>query len=236
MKNTIIPTGFEQLDKILNGGFKKSDLVILAARPAMGKSSLALNIMQNIAQNQNEIITMFSLEMSKEKVLQRLVLQNKAEKNLNKILSLPIHIDDTVDNTVDKIIVNLSKSSVGLIVIDFLELIPQTSQIEEIINKLKHLALELDTPILCLSQLPRTIDEKNNKRPDLNDLIYKETVLANADSILLLYRDSYYYPTKKEESKSIAEIIVYQKHNYNESSVAKLAFDANIGKFENISD
>ena len=79
-------------------------------------------------------------------------------------------------------------------------------------------------------------DEKNNKRPDLNDLIYKETALANADTILLLYRDSYYYPTKKEESKSIAEIIVYQKHNYNESSVAKLAFDANIGKFENIND
>ena len=236
MKNSKIPTGFEQLDNILNGGFDKTDLIILGARPAMGKTALALNITQNISQNINKAVVIFSLEMSKEKVIQRLILQNKAEKNLNKILTLPIYIDDTADNTIDKIITKCNKlklleNNLGLIVIDFLELLTQTPQIKNITNKLKHLALELNTPILCLSQLPRTIDESNNKRPELKDLQNNETILADADTILLLYRDSYYYPSR-EKSKDIAEIIVFQKHNYNKSSVAKLAFNDCIGEFE----
>ena len=238
MKNSKIPTGFEQLDNILNGGFDKTDLIILGARPAMGKTALALNITQNITQNINKAVAIFSLEMAKEKLIQKLILQNKAEKNLNKILTLPIYIDDTADNTIDKIItechkLKLSENNLGLIVIDFLELLSQPLQTKEITNKLKHLALELNTPILCLSQLPRTIDKRNNKRPELKDLQNNETILADADTILLLYRDSYYYPSR-EESKDIAEIIAFQKHNYNKSSVAKLTFDNSIGKFKNI--
>ena len=104
MKNSKIPTGFEQLDNILNGGFDKTDLIILGARPAMGKTAFALNITQNIAQNSSKAVTIFSLEMSKEKVIQRLILQNKVEKNLNKILNLPIYIDDT---TLFKILCNI---------------------------------------------------------------------------------------------------------------------------------
>ena len=80
MKNTKIPTGFEQLDNILNGGFDKTDLIILGARPAMGKTELALNITQNITQNINKAVAIFSLEMAKEKLIQKLILQNKAEK------------------------------------------------------------------------------------------------------------------------------------------------------------
>lgn len=210
MKNSKIPTGFEQLDNILNGGFDKTDLIILGARPAMGKTVLALNITLNIAQNINKAVAIFSLEMSKEKVIQRLILQNKAEKNLNKILTLPIYIDDTADNTIDKIItkcnkLKLSENNLGLIVIDFLELLTQTPQIKNITNKLKHLALELNTPILCLSQLPRTIDESNtdnhfevneNNKCGLVDSngievippMYKH-VHVNYDGTLAIYQD-----------------------------------------------
>ena len=267
-KLTGTPTAFYDLDTITNG-LQKSDLIILAARPAMGKTSFALNIAENVALKANVPVAIFSLEMSKEQLVQRLLCAeaevdtqrlktgNMQAKDWEKLAvamdsfsQAPIYIDDTAGVTITDLRAKcrrlaMAEKNLGLIVIDYLQLIEGTGredrmqQISSISRGLKILAKELNVPIIALSQLSRAVESRTDKRPMLSDLRESGSIEQDADIVMFIYRDEYYKNandeeemSEKAENKGEAEIIL-AKHRNGPVGTVKLLFQSNITKFKN---
>lgn len=267
-KLTGVPTNFYDLDTYTNG-LQKSDLIILAARPAMGKTSFALNIAQNVALRANTPVAIFSLEMSKEQLVQRLLCAeaevdtqrlktgNMQAKDWEKLAvamdsfsQAPIYIDDTAGVTITDLRAKcrrlaMAEKNLGLIVIDYLQLIEGTGredrmqQISSISRGLKILAKELNVPIIALSQLSRAVEGRTDKRPMLSDLRESGSIEQDADIVMFIYRDEYYKNSNDDEevsekaaNKGEADIII-AKHRNGPVGTVKLLFQSNITKFKN---
>lgn len=227
-----LSTGFNALDTQLNG-LHKSDLIILAARPAMGKTALALNIAQNVAIKENVPVCIFSLEMSAPQLVQRMLCShaeidssrlktgNMLQKDwecltnaMNDFSQAPIYIDDTSGCTLTDIRtkcrrLKTQQKDLGLIVIDYLQLMEgggkddRLQQISAISRGLKILAKELDVPIITLSQLSRAVEGRNDKRPMLSDLRESGSIEQDADIVMFIYREDYYNKGESEEEENI---------------------------------
>ena len=228
-----IPTGFYELDAVMNG-LQKSDLIIVAARPAMGKTSFALNIAQHAALKNNTPVAIFSLEMSKEQLMQRMLcseaeidaqrvktgnMQSKDWEKLanamNAFTMAPIYIDDTPGATITDIRakcrrLKMEEKNLGLVLIDYLQLMESSGkedrmqQITAISRGLKILARELDLPVIALSQLSRAVESRTDKRPQLSDLRESGAIEQDADIVMFIYRDEYYRKNGEEEDFSKA--------------------------------
>ena len=258
---TGVPTGFADLD-YKTAGLHNSDLVLIAARPAMGKSAFALNIATYAAINAKKPVVIFNLEMSKEQLVNRM-LCSEAMVDSNKIRTgkideedwiklatalgplseAPIYIDDTPGISVAEIRAKCRKlkleKNIGLIVIDYLQLIQGTGkkgasreqEISEISRSLKILAKELDVPVIALSQLSRAAEQRQDHRPMLSDLRESGAIEQDADIVMFLYRDDYY--NQETEKKNIAEVII-AKHRAGSTGTIELLWLGNYTKFANI--
>ena len=256
-----VPTGFYDID-MMTSGLQKSDLIILAARPSMGKTAFALNIAQNVALRANKAVAIFSLEMPKEQLVQRMLCSEaevdtqrlktglmqakdweKLTTTMNVFAEAPIYIDDCAGATVMDIRAKcrrlmMETKELGLIVIDYLQLMSGSEkedrfqQISSISRGLKTLARELGVPVIALSQLSRAVEQRNDKKPMLSDLRESGAIEQDADIVMFIYRDEYY---KKEESENRgkAEVII-AKHRNGPVGNVELLFQANITKFKNI--
>ena len=225
------PTGFYDLDLMTNG-LQKSDLIILAARPSMGKTAFALNIAQNAAIREKVPVAIFSLEMSKSQLVQRMMCSeaevdsqrvrcgNLVRKDWDKlanamcaIAEAPIYIDDTSGCTLTDLRAKCRRlamevKDLGLIVIDYLQLMEgvgkedRMQQISAISRGLKTVARELNVPIIALSQLSRAVESRNDKRPQMSDLRESGAIEQDADIIMFIYRDEYYTRGKEGEEEA----------------------------------
>ncbi len=257
---TGVPSGFTDLDN-KTAGFQPGDLIILAARPSMGKTALALNIAYNAAYQGQVPVAIFSLEMSKEQLVRRLLsaigevdasnlrrafLSTPEWANLQTaagyLLDCPIYIDDTPAATVLDIRAKArrlkAEGKLGMVIIDYLQLmrgradIPSREQeISEISRSLKALAKEMQVPVIALSQLNRRVEERPNKRPQLADLRESGAIEQDADVIIFIYRDEVY----REDSpdRGTAEIIVGKQRN-GPTGKLKLAFRDKFTRFDNL--
>ncbi|MCR8981614.1 replicative DNA helicase [Brevibacillus laterosporus] len=253
-----VPSGYPDLDRMTNG-FQKSDLIILAARPSVGKTAFALNVANNAADQTTEPIAIFSLEMPAKLLVKRMICAEAnldAEKMMtgkleeedwhrftNGIASISkkgIFIDDTPGLTVTDIkakalrLMN-EKGQLGMIIIDYLQLIQgrgrgdnRQQEVSEISRMLKGLARELNVPVVALSQLSRSVEQRQDKRPMLSDLRESGSIEQDADIVAFLYRDDYYH--KETEAKNIIEIIIAKQRN-GPTGTAELAFLKEFNKF-----
>lgn len=225
---TGVPTSFYALDEVTNG-LQKSDLIILAARPSMGKTALALNIAQNVALKSNVPVAIFSLEMSKQQLMQRMLcseaevdaqrlktgdLQSKDWEKLanamNAFSQAPIYVDDTSGCTITDLRakcrrLKMKEKNLGLIVIDYLQLMEgvgkedRLQQISAISRGLKILAKDLDVPVIALSQLSRAVETRTGNKPQLSDLRDSGAIEQDADIVMFIYREDYYKQTEGAE-------------------------------------
>jgi replicative DNA helicase len=255
-----LPTGYVDLDNLL-GGLQKSDLVVLAARPSMGKTSLALDIMRNVAVNAKVPVGIFSLEMSKDQLVDRL-LSSQSDVNLWKIRTghlneddfdhigkamgelseSPIFIDDAAGSNIMEIRTKArrlqSKHGVGLIVVDYLQLMEGRNQenrvqeVSEISRALKLLARELNVPVLALSQLSRGVENRPDKIPQLADLRESGSIEQDADVVMFIYREEM-YKGKDAKRPHIAEIHI-KKHRNGPTGQVELYFDQDKTSFKNL--
>ena len=257
---TGVMSGFTDLDNHING-FQPSDLVLIAARPAMGKTSLALNIATNAAVKYNVPVAIFSLEMSKEQLANRILCSEaliESEKmrraqidgdemrklvmTINELSKAPIYIDDTAGITVAEIKGKCKKlkmkNQLGLIVIDYLQLIQgntregRQNEVGENSRLLKILAKELEVPVITLSQLSRASEKREQHRPVLSDLRDSGSIEQDADMVMFLYRDDYY--NEDSEKKNIAECIISKFRNGSTGTV-ELGWRKQYTKFTNLS-
>ncbi len=256
---TGVPTGFIDLDR-MTSGFQKGDLIILAARPSMGKTSLALNIARNAAQATAEPVAIFSLEMSKEQLVKRLIFaEARIESGLvtrgqlrdsdwGKLTTawadlhkLPLFIDDASFLTPLELRAKCrrlkAEHGLGLIVVDYLQLMGSGGRVENrqqeisaITRSLKGLAKELEVPVLALSQLSRAPEARTDRRPQLSDLRESGAIEQDADVVMFIYRDSVYKPT--EENRGSAELIVAKQRN-GPTDTINLVFLREFTRFEN---
>jgi replicative DNA helicase len=259
---TGVPMGFGLLDN-LTSGLQKSDLIILAARPSMGKTALALNIARNAAVDSEIPVAVFSLEMSKEQLSLRMLC---AEARLDSsrlrggffsmadwhrltdaagILSeSPIYIDDSPSLSAMEIRAKARRlkmdKNIGLVIIDYLQLMKARSgaerrdlEISEISRSLKALAKELEIPVLAISQLNRMLEQRNDKRPRLSDLRESGALEQDADVVAFIYRDELYNQDENNPLKGIAEIILAKQRNGPTGRV-KLTFLDAYTRFENL--
>ncbi|MCD6153032.1 MAG: replicative DNA helicase [Syntrophobacterales bacterium] len=259
---TGVPTGYEELDK-LTSGFQKSDLVIIAGRPSMGKTALAINIAQNAAIEMEVPVALFSLEMSKEQLAIRMLSSEarvdsqrlrkgflgetdwpKLTTAAGRLSDASIYIDDTPAISVLEMKAKSrrlkAENGLGLIVLDYLQLmrgrdssIPREQEISEISRSLKALAKELDVPVIALSQLNRQVEARTDKRPYLADLRESGAIEQDADVILFIYRDEVYNRSEDNPEKGLAEIIVGKQRNGPTGKV-KLTFLKEYTRFENL--
>lgn len=258
---TGIPTGFYDLDR-LTAGLQRGDLIILAARPGMGKTALALDIVRNACKQTKLGAAIFSLEMSKEQLVSRMICA-EGKVNFQKfrtgtleaqdwqrviqaasVLSeLPIYIDDTSGINILEVKAKARKIMkeipLGLLVVDYLQLMKslerkerREQEISEISAGLKALAKELNIPVLALSQLNRRVEERPDKRPQLADLRESGALEQDADVILFIYRDEVY--NKESPEKGIAEIIIGKQRNGPAGVSIKLAFLSQFTSFANL--
>ncbi len=236
-----IPSYLQALDS-MTSGFQAGDLIIVAGRPGMGKTSFALNIALNVARNMRLPVLIFSLEMSKEQIAQRILsllanvpLQHLRTGRLNErelvrltqalrtLKTIPIYIDDTSNITALEIRskarrLKLQRKQLGLIVIDYIQLILPTGrresrsqELSEISRSLKALAKELEVPLIVLSQLSREVERRIDKRPMLSDLRESGAIEQEADLVLFLYREDYYVKDAKEPG--LTELIIAKQRN-----------------------
>ena len=257
---TGVPSGYYDLDAML-AGFQKSDLIILAARPSMGKTAFALNIAQNIGIEQHVPVLIFSLEMSAGQLTQR-ILCSEAEIDaqrartgelneqewekiadvMNKLHEAPILIDDSSGVTLSDIRAKARRiktkyPDLGLIIIDYLQLIEdktimdRNQAISGISRGLKSLARELNVPIISLSQLSRKVEDRTDKRPMLSDLRESGSIEQDADVVMFVHREEY-YDKENPELKNKASIIIAKQRNGPVGSVDLLFFGSTT-KFKN---
>ena len=249
-------TGFTLLDSITSG-LNKSDLIIIAARPGMGKTSFAMNIATNVARRAEKEVVTFNLEMSKEQLATRILstealvesntLRNgrisgddwvKLATSAGYLSSLPLYIDDTASMTVQQMKAKLRRTkNLGLVIIDYLQLMESTSRsdnrvtvISEITRQLKVMAKELNVPVILLSQLSRAVESRTDKRPMLSDLRDSGSIEQDADIVLFLYREAYY--NKESQRQNISECIV-AKNRHGETGTVELIWDGQYTRFSN---
>jgi replicative DNA helicase len=252
-----VPTGFADIDKIL-GGMQKSDLIILAARPSVGKTGLALSFAQNAAKKHQQRVAFFSLEMSSEQLVQRLISaetgidsQRLRRGNLtedqwqrfmtayNNLSQTLLFIDDTPSISALELRTKArrlhAETGLDLLVIDYLQLMRgdfrsenRVQEISSISRALKALARELNVPVLALSQLSRGVESRTDKRPILSDLRESGALEQDADVVMFIYRDEMY--NENTERPNIADVIVAKHRNGPTGSVA-LYFKKELAQF-----
>lgn len=258
---TGVPTSFHELD-VMTAGLQKSDLIVIAGRPSMGKSALATSIAEYAGVVEKIPVAFFSLEMSKEQLVQRMLCSH-ARVNAHKVRTgflsqsdwprltnaagklseAPIYIDDTPGVTALEVRAKArrlkTQYDIQLIIVDYLQLMAgparsenRQQEISELSRSLKALAREINCPVISISQLSRAVEQRADHRPMLSDLRESGAIEQDADLVLLLLREEYYNPT--EENKGIAEIIIAKQRNGPVGSI-KLAFVAEYARFENIS-
>ncbi len=262
MKGSVtgIPTGFLDLD-YKTAGLQPSDLILIAARPAMGKTAFVLNIAQHVAFHQNKTVAIFSLEMSKEQLVNRMFslesnvdAQHLRTGQLNdeeweKLIESAgiigrsnLFIDDTPGITIAELRTKCRKLSLennlSMIIIDYLQLMSgsgrsesRQQEISEISRSLKGLARELNVPVLALSQLSRAVEQRPDKRPMMSDLRESRAIEQDADIIMFIYRDDYY--NHDTDRKDIAEIII-AKQRSGAIGTVELAWLPKYTKFANL--
>ena len=259
---TGIPTGFKNLNK-LTSGLQNSDLIIIAARPSMGKTAFALNLARNIAVNEKIPVALFSLEMSKEQLSMRL-LTSEARVDSAKLKggtitkedwanvtnaagildSSPLFIDDTFNISTMEIRAKARRlkmeTDLGLIIIDYLQLMKTSSnkerrdlEIAEISRSLKGLAKELNIPIVALSQLNRMLEQRADKRPMLSDLRESGALEQDADIVAFIYRDEVYNKEESNPNKGKAEVILAKNRN-GATGTAFMSFIGRYTRFEEL--
>ena len=252
-----VTTGFKDLNKKING-LQRTDLILVAARPAMGKTAFALNLVQNAAIKGNASVAVFSLEMSKEQLAQRMIaaqsnveLKKMKTGTLNdadwpRIISAmavmsdaKIFIDDTPGIKINELRSKCRKlkmeQGLDLVMIDYLQLMESDSknesrqqEISKISRSLKILAKELDCPVVALSQLSRAPEQRADHRPVLSDLRESGAIEQDADIVMFLYRDEYYH--SDSEKKDLAEIII-AKNRHGETGSVELVWMGSIQRF-----
>ena len=242
---TGIPTGFSDLD-FRTSGLHNSDLILVAARPAMGKSAFALNIATNAAVRAKVPVAIFSLEMSKEQMTSRILCSEawgKLAAASGELSEANIYIDDTPGISIMEIRAKCRKmkieKNIGLVVIDYLQLVQgsgkrgssREQEIAEISRSLKILAKEINVPVIALSQLSRAPEQRPDHRPMLSDLRESGSIEQDADIVMFLYRDDYY--NEDSEKKNIAEVIL-AKHRAGSTGTVELLWLGNYTKFANI--
>ena len=258
---TGVPTGYSELDR-LTSWLQKSDLIILAARPSMGKTALSLNIARNAAIEGNVPTAIFSLEMSKEQLSMRM-LCSEARVDLSRLrggfmnqdnwiritdaasrfFNAPIYIDDSADISALSIRAKSRRlkmeKDLGLVIIDYLQLMRghvrterRDLEISEISRSLKALAKELNIPVVALSQLNRKLEERSDKRPQLSDLRESGALEQDADVVAFIYRDEMYNKEENNPNKGKAEIILSKQRNGPTGKVP-LTFLSAYTRFEN---
>ena len=254
-----LSSGLQDLDIKING-LNKSDLLLVAARPAMGKSAFALNIGANVAKKYKKTVAIFNLEMSREQLVMRL-LANESFIELQKLVTgklseeewvklgmassalsqTDIRIDDNPSVTVADINAKCRRlDNLGLVIIDYLQLMQgsgygknsdnRVALVGEISRSLKIMAKELNVPVICLSQLSRAVEGRTDKRPILSDLRESGAIEQDADQVMFLYRDE--YDNENTEDKGIAECIV-AKNRHGETGTVKLQW---IGQYQAFAD
>jgi len=257
---TGIPTGFEKFDH-MTSGLQNSDLIIIAGRPSMGKSALAISMVEYAGIEQKQGVAVFSLEMSKEQLVQRM-LCSQARVDAHKVRSgflspsdwpkltaaagrlseSKIFIDDTPAISVLELRAKARRlkanQGIELIILDYLQLMRSTIQsesrqqeISEISRSLKALARELNIPVIALSQLSRAVESRQDHKPQLSDLRESGAIEQDADLVVLLMREEYYNPT--EENKGVADVMIAKQRNGPVGTV-KLAFIKEYMRFENL--
>jgi len=259
---TGVPTGFQGLDE-KTSGFQPGDLIVIAGRPSMGKTALALNMARNASLKTGEPAAVFSLEMSKEQLSLRMLSAEAridssrmrggflSESDLARInraagalYDIPIYIDDSPAISALEIRAKARRmkmdKGLGLVVIDYLQLMRGRAsaerrelEISEISRSLKALAKELNIPVVALSQLNRKVEDRTNKRPVLSDLRESGAIEQDADVILFIYRDEVYHKEEDNPNKGIAELILAKQRNGPIGAV-KLAFLDTYTRFEDL--
>lgn len=247
-------SGFSQLDAMITG-LNKSDLLLVAARPGMGKTAFALNIATNVARHAQRQVTLFSLEMSKEQLATRM-LASEALVNSNSLRSgristdewiklakaadslsrMAVFLDDSAGITVPQMKAKLRRlNSLGLVIIDYLQLMSsgrkidnRVTEVSEITRQLKLMAKELDVPVITCSQLSRGPEGRTDHRPMLSDLRESGSIEQDADIVMFLYRDAYY--NKESEQPNMAECIV-AKNRHGETGSIPLIYDGPFTRF-----
>ena len=260
---TGVPTGFEKLDD-LTAGLQKSELIIIAGRPSMGKTAFALNIALHAAMEAQTTAAIFSLEMSKEQLAFRLLSSEarvdsqrlrkgflgetdwpKLTMAAGRLSEAPLYIDDTAAITVLEMKAKSRRlkadRGLGLIVVDYIQLMRSSyrnesreREISDISRSLKALAKELNVPVVALSQLNRQVESRTNRRPQMADLRESGAIEQDADVIAFIYRDEVYNKSDDNIDKGIAEIIVAKQRN-GPTDTVKLAFVDKYTSFENLS-
>lgn len=254
-------TGFTDFDQITTG-LHEDNLIIIAARPAMGKTAFALNIAQNVAKNSDKAVAIFSLEMGAESLVERMLSAeglipsyhvrtgNLTESEWRRMISAQerlargkIFIDDTAGIKISEIRSKAKKlaqenGGLGLIVIDYLQLIEgrgrenRQQEVSEISRQLKIIAKELKVPVIALSQLSRGVDQRNDKRPILSDLRESGSIEQDADIVAFLYREAYYKRDEQEEPDNVTELIL-EKNRHGSLGTVQLYFHKEYAKFAN---
>ncbi|HRT27529.1 MAG TPA: replicative DNA helicase [Syntrophales bacterium] len=256
---TGVPTGFEKLDE-MTSGLQRSDLIIIAGRPSMGKTAFALNIAQRAAIESGIPVAIFSLEMSKEQLAFRMLSSEamvdsqrlrrgypgetdwpKLTTAAGRLAEAPIYIDDTAAISVLEMKAKArrlkAESGLGLLIVDYLQLMraggsrdSREQEISEISRSLKALAKELNIPVVALSQLNRQVEQRTNRRPQMADLRESGAIEQDADVIMFLYRDEVYNRT--EENTGLAEVNIGKQRN-GPTGTVKLVFLEKFTRFEN---
>jgi replicative DNA helicase len=251
------PSGYPDLDQ-LTGGFQNSDLIIIAARPSVGKTAFALNIAQLVSIKHNLPVAIFSLEMSKEQLAQRLLCSEaeinaqqlrtatlsdigwrKLTRALGKLSEAPLYIDDAGSISATEIRAAARRLKIerglGLVIVDYLQLMRgrnrvenRTQEISDIARSLKTLAKELDVPVIALSQLSRAVEQRPGRIPQLSDLRESGEIEQTADLVMFIHREDYYDP--QSERGNIAEIIIAKQRNGPIGKI-ELVFRKEIAKF-----
>ncbi|WP_287806516.1 replicative DNA helicase [Diaphorobacter sp.] len=263
MDVTGVPTGFADLDR-MTSGLQAGDLVVLAARPSMGKTSFAVNIAEHVALNEGLPVAIFSMEMGAAQLAVRIVgsIGRVNQGNLRtgklsdeewprlteaieRLRTVSLHIDETPGLTPSELRANARRlarqcGKLGLIVVDYLQLMSgsgsnssdnRATELGEISRGLKMLAKELQCPVIALSQLNRSVEQRTDKRPMMSDLRESGAIEQDADIIMFIYRDDYY--NKESKEPNIAEVIIGKQRN-GPTGTVKLFFQKNQTRFENL--
>lgn len=258
-----IPTGFKDLDNVL-AGFQRSDLIVLAARPSMGKTAMSLNFAHNIAGQAKQPVLIFSLEMSKEQLVDRLLAMEsgvdawalrtgnltdsdfeKIGRAMGNLSEAPIYIDDTPSITVSDLRTKARREAhkhpLGLIIVDYLQLMTaggrysneanRVQEVSEISRGLKGIARELNTPLLALSQLSRSVESRSPQIPQLADLRESGSIEQDADVVAFIYREDYYNP--ETDRRKITDILI-KKHRNGPTGGVELYFDTDKQRFRSV--
>lgn len=260
-KQSGVPTGFVDLDRLL-GGLQKSDLLVLAARPGMGKTSFGLNIARNAARAGGRV-AVFSLEMSNEQLVQRFIASESGidsqklrlgdlddrewglfTQSAARLSELPIFLDDTVAITPIQLRTKCRRIKrefdINLVIVDYLQLMNgkqgernsnREQEISYISQSLKELARELNVPVVALGQLNRAVEQRADKRPQLSDLRESGAIEQNSDVVMFIYRDDVY--NENSEAPNQAEIII-AKHRNGPTGTVSLYFDKRLTQFRDL--